>query len=244
MSHAEGVTALDLMVYTRSFSTLVSAGVSLVRCLDILQEISDQPLVSATAELFRQVSERERTLSDAMKERPDVFTRLCVQMMRAGEIGGVLDEALAQLADLVEADCVVGEAGRTHFRSLLIPPDKGLSFGECAPHDRLRLLSVSCRMLGMMLSAGVPLAEGPHNALSTAAEILPPGPEREALAAIPKRMEEGAQFHEHLQLPFLPRYLPTLARIGVETATLDRMFEKAAQLFEYQRRHYLLKRAE
>ena len=245
MSNTHDVDALDLVVYTRSFAVLLGAGVSLVRILQILQEISKEPLSSATQEIFEQVSAGS-TLSKAMANRPDIFSRLYTQMVRVGEVGGVLDETCAQVADLIESDWKDSQETDAECRGLLMPcgTPEG-SFADAATDVRLRLLAVYFRSLGTMLTAGVPLAEGTHNALTTAAEMFPPGPERDALAAIVAQME-GCPVHaiiRHFDLPFVPPEALQLIAVGAETGSLPVMLDKIAQLLEYQRRYHLLKRA-
>ena len=239
MTEHQEVNTLDMLIYARSMATLMGAGVSLMRQLHILAEISEEPLASATTDIAKQV-EAGRTLSRAMEQWPQVFTRVYRQMVRSGEVGGVLDEALAVAADMTESDWGMGPRYK-HVHTLLIPPDDDRSFEESTTDERLRILSLYCRMLGMMLAAGVPFKV--EVLWQTAADIVPPGPERDALAAIPEQMEEGGSLGERFDLPFLPRFIPRLAQIGRDTGTLSQMMEKAAQLLEYQRRYHLLKQA-
>jgi type II secretory pathway component PulF len=246
MSEVDNVDAWDLILYTRSFATMLGAGVSLQRTLDILGQISDEPLKSATVEMRSRIREEGRSLSAEMRKRHELFTQMYVAMVRAGEVGGVLDETFAQLADLLESDWAYCEETGQGCRSLLLPScrEPAEPSAESAPAARLRMLSQYFRSLAMMLTAGVPLAEGPANALNTAAEIFPPGPEREALAAIPETMEGRAPataLPRSFDLPFIPSWTVQLISVGVETPTLHIMCEKIAQLLEYQRQCSLLK---
>jgi len=240
MSDAEEVSALDLMVYTRLFATMLGAGVSLVRILEILEEISDEPLKSTTAELFEQVSQGS-TLSQAMAERPDVFGRVYTQLVKVGEIGGVLDETFLQVADLIESDWTDAQATRRGCRSLFAPSGATpeTAFAQSAAGRRLRILSLYFRSLGTMLSAGVPFEA--DVLWKTAAGILPPGPERDRWETIAERMKEGGMVTANFEQPFLQPFVARLVRIGIETASLPVMCEKIAQLLEYQRRYDLLK---
>jgi type II secretory pathway component PulF len=243
--------ALDLLVYTRSFATLVGAGVSLTNVLTILEEVSDEPLASATARIHKGVLEHGeppdvRPVSAWMRDRPDLFTWLYVQVVRVGEIGGVLDEALSRVADLMESDWALWDPGRAHFCSLLVPPADETPFAERPPDERLRLLSLYCYSLAMMRVAGVPFTEITHgriSALGVAAEVFPPGPERDALARIAEPTG-GRALSASLTLPFIPPFVTRLVAVGERSNLLDEMLDKAAVLLEYQRRHHLLKRAE
>jgi len=243
MSDGRKLHLLDLVAYTRSMAVMINAGVSLVRDLSILEEMFDEPLRSATRVLSDEVCAGS-TLSAAMTKRPDVFTRLCAQIVKVGEVGGVLDETCQQVADLLEADwaaaCGVGE-GR---RGLLVPCERPEpSFADAAADDRLRLLSLYFRSLGTMLTAGVPLEAAVL--WQTAASILPPGAEQEALAAVANKVRDRGRLHyEYFQLLFVPAIALQLISIGIETNTFSLMCEKIAQLLEYQRRHYLLKQRE
>lgn len=94
----------DLAVYCRQFSTMVDAGVSLVRCLSVLQEQSPNPkLKRITADIQAQV-EAGQSLSSAMARHPRVFSNLFIGLIRAGEVGGVLEESLQRLSQFLEKD--------------------------------------------------------------------------------------------------------------------------------------------
>jgi type IV pilus assembly protein PilC len=92
----------DLAIFSRQFSTMINAGLSLLRSLDIL---ADQTPNATLAEVIRGVKtsvEKGMSLSEAMQKHPKVFDRLYVAMVRAGEVGGVLDATLVRLADTLE----------------------------------------------------------------------------------------------------------------------------------------------
>jgi len=94
----------DLAVFCRQFATMINAGVSLVRCLDVLEQ---QTSSVALKEIIRDIQaevEGGATLSRAISKYPAVFSNLAVGLIRAGEIGGVLDETLERLAIFLEKD--------------------------------------------------------------------------------------------------------------------------------------------
>lgn len=94
----------DLAVFCRQFATMINAGVSLVRCLDVLEQ---QTSNVALKEIIRDIQaevEGGATLSRAMGKYPRVFSNLAVGLVRAGEIGGVLDVTLERLAIFMEKD--------------------------------------------------------------------------------------------------------------------------------------------
>lgn len=94
----------DLTIFYRQFATMINAGVSLVRCLDVLEQ---QTSNAALKEIIRDIQsevEGGATLSRAMTKYPRVFNELATGLVRAGEVGGVLDETLERLAGFVEKD--------------------------------------------------------------------------------------------------------------------------------------------
>ncbi|HPT97208.1 MAG TPA: type II secretion system F family protein [Armatimonadota bacterium] len=99
-----GVKLKDLSIFARQFATMINAGVSLVRCLSVLREQTASPrLKLVVADLLTEV-EAGSTLSSAMHKHPKVFSNLAVGLVRAGEVGGVLDETLERLAGFMESD--------------------------------------------------------------------------------------------------------------------------------------------
>ncbi len=94
----------DLSIFCRQFATMINAGVSLVRCLDVLeQQTSSYRLKSIIRDVEAEI-EAGASLSRAMAKHPRVFSNLAVGLVRAGEVGGVLDETLDRLAGFLEAD--------------------------------------------------------------------------------------------------------------------------------------------
>ena len=97
-----GVSTKDLAVFTRQFATMISAGLPLVQCLDILAKQASKPSFGRViAEVTREV-EAGSTLSDALGKHKNVFDELFRNMVAAGEAGGVLDEILMRLAAYIE----------------------------------------------------------------------------------------------------------------------------------------------
>ncbi len=94
----------DLSIFYRQFATMINAGVSLVRCLDVLeQQTSSYRLKQIIREIETEI-EGGASLSRAMGKYPTTFTQLAIGLVRAGEVGGVLDETLGRLATFVEKD--------------------------------------------------------------------------------------------------------------------------------------------
>ncbi len=98
------VKLMDLVVFTRQFSTMINAGLPIVRALYILSEQTDNPKLREVVVLVRKDVEAGLALSEALEKHPKVFSKLYVEMVRAGEIGGILDEVLLRIATQLEGD--------------------------------------------------------------------------------------------------------------------------------------------
>ena len=99
-----GVTTRDLAIFTRQFATMINAGLPLVQCLDILSKQTEKENFRTTiAQVMRDV-EAGTTLAEALgkKEHSKVFDELFVNMVEAGEAGGILDNILQRLATYIE----------------------------------------------------------------------------------------------------------------------------------------------
>lgn len=94
----------DLAVFARQFASMNSAGLTLLRCLGILEEQTTLPKLKAAIGSVRADVQEGSTLSEAMSDHPDHFPMLMVNMVKAGETGGFLDDALARIATMYEAD--------------------------------------------------------------------------------------------------------------------------------------------
>ena len=99
-----GINAKDISRFTRQFSSMCSAGLPILQCIDIL---ADQAENLNLREVLKKVSAKIQggsSLSEAMKEHPKVFNPLYCHMVAAGEAGGILDEVLRRQADYQEAN--------------------------------------------------------------------------------------------------------------------------------------------
>lgn len=93
-----------LTVFSRQFSTMINAGLAMVRCLDILGEQTEDRRLQQVLIQVRQDVEGGSTLSNALAKHQTVFSPLYISMVKAGEMGGVLDEVLDRLAGFMEKD--------------------------------------------------------------------------------------------------------------------------------------------
>jgi type IV pilus assembly protein PilC len=94
----------DLAVFSRQFATMINSGLSLLRALTILGEQTANKKLAQIIVLVRAEVEKGISLSAAMAKHPKVFNRLYVSMVRAGEIGGFLDQVLVKVAETFEKE--------------------------------------------------------------------------------------------------------------------------------------------
>jgi len=96
------ITAQDLIVFSRQLATLINAGLPFVTSFDTLIEQTENPRFKMVIAKVKQDVEGGSAIADALERHPKVFNDLYVNMIRAGEAGGVLDEILERLASLAE----------------------------------------------------------------------------------------------------------------------------------------------
>jgi len=99
-----GVKKTDLSVMCRQFSTMIDAGVNLVRCLSVLADQATNPKMKAILSDVRSEVEGGQTLTRSLEKYPQVFDRLFLGLVNAGEVGGALEESLQRLSGFLEKD--------------------------------------------------------------------------------------------------------------------------------------------
>ena len=97
-----GVPAKTLAVFVRQFSVMIDAGLPLVQCLEILGTQQDNKTFAKILQQTRMDVEGGASLADAMRKHPKAFDELFVNMIAAGEAGGILDTILKRLATYIE----------------------------------------------------------------------------------------------------------------------------------------------
>ncbi len=97
-----GVQEKDILVFTRQFSVMIDAGLPLVQALEIIGTQADNPDFRRVLLAVKTKVESGSTFADALGEHPKVFDTLFVQLVRAGEIGGILDTILQRLGAYIE----------------------------------------------------------------------------------------------------------------------------------------------
>jgi type IV pilus assembly protein PilC len=96
------VTQKELAVFTRQFATMIDAGLPLVQCLDILGAQQENPSFKKVLVKVKEDVESGSTFADALGKHPKVFDPLFINLVAAGEVGGILDTILSRLADHIE----------------------------------------------------------------------------------------------------------------------------------------------
>ena len=97
-----GVGMKDLVIFTRQFSTMIDAGLPLVQCLEILSTQTDSKGLKTILRDVKEVVEGGSTFADALRKHPKVFDDLYVELIAAGEVGGILDTIMSRLATYIE----------------------------------------------------------------------------------------------------------------------------------------------
>lgn len=97
-----GVSEKDLVVFTRQFGTMINAGLPLIQCLEILSTQSENAALRKSVGEIKVQVEGGSTFSDALRKHPKIFDDLYVNMVHAGEVGGLLDTILGRLSKHIE----------------------------------------------------------------------------------------------------------------------------------------------
>ncbi len=92
----------EIVHFTRQFATMVNSGLPLVQCLDILSQQTENKFLASSVKEVQADVESGATLADALRNHPKVFSDLYVNMVAAGEAGGILDTVLLRLSVFME----------------------------------------------------------------------------------------------------------------------------------------------
>ena len=103
LARFEQVKLKDMVVFSRQFSAMIGSGVAMLRTLTIISEQCENEKLKAVLTDVRNQVEAGSNLSDAMAKHPQIFDRLYVAMVKAGETGGILDAVMKRVAEFMEA---------------------------------------------------------------------------------------------------------------------------------------------
>jgi type IV pilus assembly protein PilC len=112
------VKLTDLAILTRQLATMISSGMTILRALYVLEEQTENKILKETIVKVRYDVEAGLAFSDALERHPKVFSPLFVAMTRAGETGGVLEDALLRTADQLESE----DSLRRQIRAAMVYP--------------------------------------------------------------------------------------------------------------------------
>jgi type IV pilus assembly protein PilC len=124
LGFAKRVKAGELAVFSRQLATMITSGMSILRSLYVLEEQTESKFLKETIVSVRKDVEAGLSLSDAMARHPKVFNPLFVAMTQAGEMGGLLEDALLRVADQLQKDASL----RRQIRSAMIYPVLVITF--------------------------------------------------------------------------------------------------------------------
>ena len=160
-----GVRMREIVVFARQFATMINSGLPLVQSLDILAKQTENPILRKVIEQVLYDVESGHTLADAMRQHPKIFSDLFVNMVAAGEAGGILDTILLRLAVFLEK----ADALRRKIKGAMIYPGVVLSVAVIAV--TVLLIFVIPTFQTMFEQAGVPLP-GPTQFVIMLSELL------------------------------------------------------------------------
>ncbi len=114
----ERITLGDLAIFSRQLATMVSSGMTILRALFVLEEQTEVKKLKSVIVSVRKDVEAGLSFSSALARHPKVFSPLFIAMIRAGEIGGVLEDSLVRIADQLEKE----DSLRRQVRSAMVYP--------------------------------------------------------------------------------------------------------------------------
>jgi type IV pilus assembly protein PilC len=146
-----GIKTRDIVIFTRQFATMINAGLPLVQSLDILAQQTENKKLAEVVRAVVYDVESGNTLADAFRKHPKAFTDLYVNMVAAGEAGGILDTILLRLATFLEKN----DALVRKVKSAMIYP--GVIFSVAAVAIAVLLIFVIPTFQNMFASVNLEL---------------------------------------------------------------------------------------
>lgn len=230
MTAADQAQPPALALFTRRLSLMVDAGISLVRTLDVLAE-AGPPYGQAAREIGQKVQEGA-TLSEAMSERPDLFSSPYILMIRAGEVGGILEETLQRMVKVVTKEWQMARRCPSQEVPLLLLHPAGTPY----PNDLLQLsvyqrtvtLALFFETFGMLLQSGVPILQ----VIETLSSLLPPA-QQAGWAQVREAVKAGKPMRLEMErMGVFPCFALEMTHIGEVAGSLDTMFYRLSEAFE------------
>jgi RNA polymerase sigma-70 factor (ECF subfamily) len=218
---------LALAMFTRRFSTMIDAGIGLVRCLEALHEVP--PPYGEAAKRIQAKVEQGYTLSLSMREEPDLFSAPYTALVRAGEVGACLEETLQRAAQLLTQEWELARLRpggvEPLFISLPASAPQALNWDGLTPYQRSVTVILFCEIMSLLLMSGVPILQ----TLELVAPVFP-SREREGLSRAREAMRRGEKMAPSLEaMNVFPRFVIRMVGIGEEGGHLDRTLHAAAE---------------
>lgn len=121
---AQKIKLQTLVIFSRQFATMIDAGIPIIKCLDILESQTKEDAMKAVINATRKDVKGGLSLTDAISKHPNAFSKLYINMIRAAEIGGILDTILDRLAGFLEKEMEI----RGKIKSAMMYPIIVLNF--------------------------------------------------------------------------------------------------------------------
>ena len=228
----ELLKAFGMLQFTRRFSALVDSGFSLVRTLHILEEIPP-PYGEAIRSIRLEVEEGHR-LSSSMERFPQLFTIHYIALLRAGEVGGILEETLRRTAGLAAKEWkMILRSPANHDPLFLIGPVfKPLpeDWSGLSPYQQAATLILFCDTFSLLLRSGVPILR-----TMTTVSTLMPKQQQAGILAAREEIHQGNRIITELEaMGIFPRIVIEMIDKGEEQGSLDLMLERIAALLQYE----------
>ncbi len=236
LSIGRGVTDKELVTFVRQFATMINAGLPLVQCLEILGSQMTNKIFAAIVRDVKSQVESGKTFSDSLRRHPKLFDELFVNLVAAGEVGGILDTIMNRLATYIEKRVkLIGQ-----IKAALVYP--------------IGILSVAIIVITVLMIWVIPTFEGMFRDFGAADEL--PGPTKlvisisngfvsyfpfllaagaglVAFVIFTKRTRGGKEFYHRLYLN-IPVFGDVMRKIAVSrfTRTLGTLLTSGVNILE------------
>ncbi|MDR3709928.1 MAG: type II secretion system F family protein [Capsulimonadaceae bacterium] len=219
---------LALVIFTNRLTALIEQGFSLVKTFTLLED-SPEPYGSDAIRL-REAVQAASTLSEAMSTRPDLYSPYYVFMVRAGEIGGILEVTLRRAADIISKEWHLMSRWKQHETEIFLaaPSSRRLpeSWDALSPYQRTAIQLLFCDTWGAILGAGVPILRS----MEVVRWLLPS--EQALLLDEAREAVANGQRMSPARLGMLPAFVSAMIDNGEETGTLNSALVKVAKTLE------------
>jgi len=215
------VTKKDIVIFTRQFSTMIDAGLPLVQGLTILAEqMENKTFKRILKEVVKDV-EGGSSLAEAMEKHPDVFDSLFINLVAAGEVGGILDTILQRLAAYIEKV----EKLKSQIKGAMTYPMVVVAIAIIV----IAVIMIFSRTLGTMISSGVPIITALEIVAKTSGNVVL----EEVILDVRSSIAEGQPIAEPLsENDIFPNMVVQMIAVGEATGALDAMLEKIADFYD------------